>query len=246
MVGDARARCSTSAWSSRSTRRVGLLPIVAPARDRRCRRGRSRATPSALNVFGFFAVALLERLRWPKACAGRRPARAGVDADRRPAGVQPARHRQPDRAAWRRPTSTGRIADVQPRRRGDHRRSPRRPRSAGRSPTCCSCRRRCATLLGRGEPRGAQPRIEFALSRARRPRTSRWPDARAADDAARRDRLPLHVPGRHRPQAARARGARCSSGWPRSARWRPASRTRSATRWRRCPARCRSCGRSCR
>ena len=38
----------------------------------------------------------------------------------------------------------------------------------------------------------------------------------------------------------------CRSALPRSARWRQASRTRSAIRSRRCRARCRSCGRSCR
>ncbi len=47
-------------------------------------------------------------------------------------------------------------------------------------------------------------------------------------------------------RASRSARRGCSSGWRRSARWRPASPTRSATRWRRCPGRCRSCGRSCR
>ena len=49
----------------------------------------------ALNVFGFFAVALLSGSLAEQPAVGRRPARAGVDRDRRPAGAQPARHRQP-------------------------------------------------------------------------------------------------------------------------------------------------------
>ena len=63
-------------------------------------------------------------------------------------------------------------------------------------------------------------------------------------DAGRQGRLPPHVPGRHRDEAARARRARRASAWRRSARWRPGSRTRSATRWRRWPARCRCCATS--
>ena len=57
---------------------------------------------------------------------------------------------------------------------------------------------------------------------------------------------PLHVPGRHRREAprARCRPARAAGGG--RARWPPASRTRSAIRWPRCRAPFRSCARSCR
>ena len=59
-----------------------------------------------LNIFGFMAVAVLsgylaERLRRTGAALEQ-----AVEPARRSAGVQRARHQQPDRAAWRRPTST--------------------------------------------------------------------------------------------------------------------------------------------
>ena len=59
-----------------------------------------------LNVFGFMAVGGAERLPRRGPAAHRRAARAGVVAARRPAGVQPARDRQPDErpddlATWR-------------------------------------------------------------------------------------------------------------------------------------------------
>ena len=55
------ARCCSSAWWSRSTSaRSGYLALPFGTRSRRiCRRPTSRSTRSALNVFGFFAVALL-------------------------------------------------------------------------------------------------------------------------------------------------------------------------------------------
>ena len=76
--------------------------------------------------------------------------------------------------------------------------------------------------------------IELGLERGAR---CRCPTARAATSSRSRT-----SPTSSGSSATRA----CSSGWRRSARWPPASRTRSATRWRRCRARCRCCGRSCR
>ena len=78
-----------------------------------------------LNAFGFFAVAAPERDRSPRALRPRRrAARAGVQRDRRSAGLQPARHRQPDERS-RHDRRAKAAADLQPRRRGDH-----RPRAA--------------------------------------------------------------------------------------------------------------------
>ena len=69
-----------------------------------------------------------QRLAGRRPALGRRPARAGVHRDRRSAGAQPARHRQPAE----RPGDDRRGAahpDVQPRGRSDHRRAvPRRRR----------------------------------------------------------------------------------------------------------------------
>ena len=82
-------------------------------------------------------------------------------------------------------------------------------------------------------------RIDYMLSaadgdvdrtRLERRRRCRCPTARAATS----------TPSRTSPTSSatnRTRG--CSSAWRRSVKWRPASRTRSAIRWRRCRARCR-------
>ena len=90
-------------------------PIRGWRADRwRCRRRSVAQYTVALNVFGFFAVALLERLARRRPAIGRRAARAGVDRDRRPAGAQPARHRQPaERPGDHRPAAA--HPDVQPR-----------------------------------------------------------------------------------------------------------------------------------
>ena len=138
--------------------------------------------------------------------------------------------------------------DVQPRRRNDHRRC--RPSDAvGRRARrgAAAARRTFAALFGpRDGPAAAAAASSSASRRADGRQIELGLSTRAADHAARRERLPLHLPGRHRgAEAASARRA-CSSGWRRSARWPPASRTRSATRWRRCPGRSRSCARSCR
>ncbi len=80
-----------------------------------------------------------ERLAGGQGPIGRRAARAGVDRDRRPAGVEPARHRQPaERPGHDR--SPAAHPDVQSRGRGDHRAGVRRRWSGARSRKCCSCR----------------------------------------------------------------------------------------------------------
>ena len=106
-----------------------------------CRRRSVAQYTVALNVFVFFAIALLsgslaEELRSTGARLG-----AGVDGNRRPAGAQPARHRQPaersgdDRSAAAHP-------DVQSRARKHHRRRRSGGGRDGGSPRCCSCPRR--------------------------------------------------------------------------------------------------------
>ena len=109
-----------------------------------------------LNVFGFFAVALLSGRLAEEAAVHRRAPRSGLDRDRRPARVQPARHRQPAERP-RDDRSPSARSDVQPCRRPSLPACRRFPRSDGRSPRCCSCRlpcsRRSATTLvtaGRG------------------------------------------------------------------------------------------------
>ncbi len=115
----------------------------------------------------------------------------------------------------------------------------------------CSCRVVDTDGVAFGPARSGRPRPGCRASRsasrcARRPADRARPERRAADDAARRDRLHPHVPGRDRVAQARAgsAGAAAAGGGRRDGR--RASRTRSATRWRRCPGRSRSCGRSCR
>ena len=133
-----------------------------------------------------------------------------VDAARGPAGVQPARHRQPDE----RPGDVrhgGADPDLQPRRGDDHRRWRRADAVGRRSSRSCSCRRSSSDLFARGAmPSGAQ-RHEFGFHRCGRAPDRGRDDQRAADHAARRERLPLHVPGRHRAEEARSRGARAAA-----------------------------------
>ena len=90
----------------------------------------------------------------------------------------------------------------------------------------------------------AAPRVLVPI--ARRPRRHRGrPERHAPRDAGRARRVPVHLPGRHRASRSSSATPPSSSAWPRSARWPPVSRTRFAIRWRRCRARFRSCGRSC-
>ena len=169
MVGDAQRGALRRPGAGAVPDGAGLLPIRGSAPTRRCRRLRSRATPSALNVFGFFAVALLERLAGREPAVGRRAARAGVDRDRRPAGAQPARHRQPAERPGddrhRRPrsspsTAPPRRSPASPRRRasaapiGDVLQLPRGVRRAVRAPR--DGRRRAAHRVRL--PRAGRPR----------------------------------------------------------------------------------------
>ena len=62
-----------------------------------------------LNVFGFLAVAAAERLPRGRAAPRGRTAGGGVESARRPAGVQPARHRQPDERTGHDATCDGRM-----------------------------------------------------------------------------------------------------------------------------------------
>ena len=77
-----------------------------------------------------------------------------------------------------------------------------------RAAAAARLRRRCSARARAG-PR--LPRIEFGFTRAGRAQHRARAQHGAADDAARRDRLPLHVPGRHRVAQARARGARAAA-----------------------------------
>ena len=254
------------AASTIQSRRSGMMVGVLELGDLRRARGaqyfghagaagRRRRRPAAagrvaffivgLNIFGFMAVAALsgwlaERLRRTG-----RGARAGVEPDRGAAGVQRARHQQPDRRPGddrhRRPDP-----ELQQGRRRHHRRDRGvRPSTAARRGAAAAARVRRAVRDARGA----------AAAAARRVRVHGCADGREIElgistahpaHAARRGRVRLHLPGRHRGPPAGARGARFSSAWRRSGRWPPASPTRFATRWRRCRARCRSCGRSCR
>ena len=72
-----------------------------------------------LNIFGFIAVAGAERLPGRRAAPNGRAARGDLDPARRSAGVQPARHRQPDERP-RHLRHAGPAADVQPRGGGDY------------------------------------------------------------------------------------------------------------------------------
>ena len=220
------------------------------ARDRLGRAAagnRWRATPSRFNVFGFFAVALLSgSLANSLRSAGARLEQASneiadlqalnqhvidslpsglvtTDPSQRDPDVQP---RAPRRSpASRRAAALGRqIADVlqlpAPMRRAPERRSrPRRRAAAG------------VSLPHRRRPRRDRNRPD-------RRRTWKRRGGRAGFLFTFQDVTD--------DQEARARRAPFSSGSRRSARWPPASRTRSAIRWRRCRGRFRSCARSCR
>ena len=147
----------------------GVLPgVVAGAEPagaavaRGSRSTRSRSTCSGSSRWRCW------RGRWPSTCDRRAPASSDAShADRRPARVQPVRHRQPaERPGHRR---HGRPdPHVQPRGRDDHRPERRPGRSAATSARCCSCPHSSAGGCGRSAKRAASaPIISTA---ARRPR----------------------------------------------------------------------------
>ena len=147
-------------------------------------------------------------------------------------------------AAWSPPTPTAGFSPSTARRRP--------------SPACTWDRPSAATPLGSlGLPphfvnrlstlgRAAQPARRLRGADRGRPRHRARRHRGAAVVSRRPYRLPVHLPGRHRRQAPRARGSACASDCRRWARWPPASPTRSATRWRRCRARSRCCAPNCR
>ena len=104
------AVCPASCWRSISPRPAGcsVTHLSDYAAIVAVRASFARYTV-ALNVFGFFAVALLSGSLADEPAVGRRPARTGVDADRRPAGAQSARDRQPAERPRRPPITQQRI-----------------------------------------------------------------------------------------------------------------------------------------
>ena len=120
-----------------------------------------------LNLFGFFAVALLSGSLAESLRSAGRAARAGVDRDRRSAGVQPARHRQPAE----RPGHDRRRAadpDVQSRAERSPGAAPRRSAGAIAEVLQLPNARRARSGTGR-RAAGAST----ALSARRRPRRDR-------------------------------------------------------------------------
>ena len=103
--------------------------------------GRWRSYTVALNVFGFFAVALLSgSLADSLRSAGARLEQASTEIADLQALNQHVIDSLPSGLATTDPAQ--RILTFNRARRSDHRRAvPRRP-SAGRSTRCCSCRRR--------------------------------------------------------------------------------------------------------
>ena len=201
----------------------------------------------ALNVFGFFAVALLSgSLADSLRSAGARLEQASTEIADLQALNQHVIDSLPSGLATTDPPQ--RILTFNRARRDDHRRAVRAGGRAGRSATCCSCRRPLIGVDRRAICAAAARAATSSATGRRRPRRHRdRPDAR------RTSRRRAAAPGLlftfqdvTDDQEARARRARSSSGWRRSARWRPASRTRSAIRSRRCRDRSRSCARSCR
>ena len=122
-------------------------------------------------------------------------------------------------------------------------------RRGGRAARSCDVLQLPARRSRRCSARARAGRSCRASSRASRAPTAQielGTQHGAPAHAARRDRVLSHVPGRDRDRASTSARRASSSGSRRSARWRPGSRTRSATRWPRCRDRSRSCGRSCR
>ena len=114
-----------------------------------------------LNIFGFLADRAVERLAGRAAPAHGRGTRADVESARRPAGVQRARHQQPDRRP-RHDRHRRADPELQQGRRGDHRcnggagaRSPCGRVSSSCRPSSPDC------SVARGRPR--LPRVELRL-----------------------------------------------------------------------------------
>ena len=197
----------------------------------------------ALNVFGFFAVALLSGSLADSLQVRGRPAAAGVDADRGPAGAQPARDRQPAQRSGH-DRSIRPDPDVQSRGASDHRRA-------------VSVRRRASDRRGDALPAPVNDAIHHGLRQPGTRRHEFWfrsPDGRG-DIEVGLSATHLETPGGRAgflftfQDVTASRNSNgtppSSSAWPRSARWPPVSRTRFAIPWRRCRARFRSCGRNC-
>ena len=157
----------------------------------------------SVHIVAFVGRGPAHRLPGPEPAPLRHEPARRVDGDRRSAGLQPARHRQHDGRPGgdrrRRP-----HPHVQPRRRGDHRpprrAGPRPGRDAG--PAAAGAAARRPVRGGRHRPRPAR---DLPVHAARRPAAGHGHHGRAADDVDGR-RLSLHVPGRHRAEAAGARG----------------------------------------
>ena len=122
-----------------SLRRRQHRRAVQPAADRPAA-GQRRAVHRGAQHLRLLCRRAAQRVAGGAGAQGRSAARAGDRGDRRPAGVQPVRARQPaERAGHRRRARP--PADVQPLGDGDHRPQRARCRSASRPPRCCSCRR---------------------------------------------------------------------------------------------------------
>ena len=224
--------------------RAARLSVARLGRDRRCRPvgGAVHRRPERVRLLRRRAA---ERIAGRTVCgrqargSSRRPPRSPIF--RRSISTSSTACR----AAWRRPTGAA-HPDVQPRRGSDHRRRvPIGRRPADRRRAAAAGRRQRPRSAGSGRRHAAPARVP--LPHARRPRRHRdRPDGHPSGNAGRPRRFPVHVSGRHEHQEARARRARFSSGWPPSAKWLPASRTRSAIRSRRCRGPFRSFVRSCR
>ena len=189
---------------------VGFSPLASVARwsagaadARRSRSTRWRSTCSGSSPWRCSPA------RWPRALrsAGARLERR-VARDRRPAGVQRVRHRQPAERSGRRPTPTAASSrSTAPRRAitglpggaGDRPRRRRGAAAAARSSRrrLRDARRRRAAQRVDHQYRTADGRlIDLGLTATTLP----LPDGR--------QRLPLHVPGRHRHAGASSASAR--------------------------------------
>ena len=202
VVARARAPCCYAGLVGRAVRRGAgrLLPWLAGRRTLplpAAARGGLHA--SAINVFGFFAVALLSgSLAEGCARADAQLEQASI-ADRRPAGVQPARHRQPDERP-RDDRRRRRGADVQPGGRGRSPGDPARRRSGATLGEVLQLPRELDGARSGREPARPRAAARRATRTARRRRGDRASGLSAAPlrHAGRRDRARVHVPGRHR------------------------------------------------
>ena len=137
-----------------------------------------------LNVFGLFAVAFLSGLAGRARAPRRRPAGAGVRRARRPAVLQPVRHRQ----SGQRPGDGRRgesAADVQSIGGADYRARARHGRRASRRSRSCSCRTSFARSLDEDIRAHAQQAHRSAVPPAGRSRHRPRPERRAAAAAGR-------------------------------------------------------------